>query len=738
MAFGLEAASLFGRLALDQLRPRRKLSIEQRLAMLPLDSAPVVRAVAISWDEHQIPFIEAESDHDLAVALGAVHAHLRLAQIELMRRLAQGRVSEIAGRLGVGIDRLVRTFDIARAVPRILETMPTSTRHWLEGFVRGINHVIDHAPKHPREFSLLNMNPAHFGVGDIVTLGRLIAADVNWLVWMRLLQYRSEPDWPLLWQKLLRHDLVSVSSDRNAGTASALTSVVRSGSNSLAVAAAKSESGGALIASDPHLSITLPNSWLLAGVKSPSLNAVGFMIPGMPFIAIGRNPWIAWGGASLHAASSDLVSVPPGTKLEERVEAIGVRGRPDIALRIRQSPWGPVISDLPQFQSSGGVFALRWMGHEASDEFTAMLRVAGARNWDEFRQAFHDYAVPGLEMNFADIRGHIGQVTAVKLPRRTEAEPADIISSHENGWDAAMKSAELPARFDPAQGFLASANARPEARFPIVGFHFSPPNRVRRLNHSLGSRPKLSVNDLMKVQSDVHLAEAVMARDLLVSWLAEIEPQGRTKVLCDEMNRWDGNYDAQSKGALALETLFFHLARELVPAKRYAAYEAGWGTRALLWQDILAAQPNIRRNALSRAAIKAARDFKRGGNWGKRHRLVLAHPLGQLPVLGRRYRFADLPASGTSETLMKTAHGLTNRRHSARYGSVARHISDLSDPDANYFALLGGQDGWLGSRSLIDQLALWRRSEYIQLPLRPESARSKFRHHTLLTPGRRS
>jgi penicillin amidase len=106
-----------------------------------------------------------------------------------------------------------------------------------------------------------------------------------------------------------------------------------------------------------------------------------------------------------------------------------------------------------------------------------------------------------------------------------------------------------------------------------------------------------------------------------------------------------------------------------------------------------------------------------------------------IPLIGRRYRFGDFPAAGTSETLMKTAHGLTNRRHGANYGSVARHISDLSDPDANYFALLGGQDGWFGSANFTDQVALWRRGEYIALPLRVSSAAENFRHRTVLLPG---
>src|SRR5258707_3967949 len=132
MSFGRygAAASLFCRLALANARPHPKRSLQERLAMLPLRNAPVSRPVTIYWDDHQIPFIEAQSDEDLAAALGIVHAHLRLGQMELMRRLAQARLSEVAGRFGLGLDRLVRTFDIGRAVPQILTAMPAETRSW--------------------------------------------------------------------------------------------------------------------------------------------------------------------------------------------------------------------------------------------------------------------------------------------------------------------------------------------------------------------------------------------------------------------------------------------------------------------------------------------------------------------------------------------------------------------------------------------------------------------------------
>jgi penicillin amidase len=286
MAFGKygAAANLFCRLALKNARPHPTRSLQERLAMLPLKGAPVSRPVTICWDDHQIPFIEAQTDEDLAAALGIVHAHLRLGQMELMRRLAQGRVSEMAGRFGLDLDRLIRTFDIGRAVPQILAAMPAETRTWLAGFARGINHCLDHAPERPREFAVLDLKRESWSIADVVMLGRLIAADVNWIVWLRLLKFRASPDWPQLWRRLLHHDTLSFQSGNGAGaisdSAKALTGgALRSGSNSLAVAAARSESGGALIASDPHLSITLPNPWLLAGMKSPSHHAVGRWCP---------------------------------------------------------------------------------------------------------------------------------------------------------------------------------------------------------------------------------------------------------------------------------------------------------------------------------------------------------------------------------------------------------------------------------------------------------------------------
>jgi penicillin amidase len=119
------------------------------------------------------------------------------------------------------------------------------------------------------------------------------------------------------------------------------------------------------------------------------------------------------------------------------------------------------------------------------------------------------------------------------------------------------------------------------------------------------------------------------------------------------------------------------------------------------------------------------------------HRERVGHALANLPVIGRFFVLDERPAPGSRETLFKRAHDLVGGRHRASYGAQARFVSDLSDPDANFFVLFGGQDGWLGSRGFTDQIPLWDAGRYIRMPLRPATVAAEFpRAMTLRAAGR--
>ena len=204
------------------------------------------------------------------------------------------------------------------------------------------------------------------------------SVDVNWLVWFRLLKLRQRPDWPVLWARLVAECTASLPSfaAADSGALNALTDILggmsRSGSNSLAVAASKSASGGALIASDPHRGVSAPNIWLLVGYKSPSYHAVGMMIPGVPFIAVGRNPDIGWGGTNMRSAFGEHL-------IDAEIEAAVAQAARSIDADVSDYSVGPLYPEWTE--TLGGYlfiveFAEAAVGAERIGAFAAALDAA--------------------------------------------------------------------------------------------------------------------------------------------------------------------------------------------------------------------------------------------------------------------------------------------------------------------------------------------------------------------------
>jgi penicillin amidase len=536
--------------------------------------------------------------------------------------------------------------------------------------------------------------------------------------------------------------------------ASLLAGASKSGSNCLAVSSTKTGTDSAMLAADPHLGLTLPNMWLVAGGRSPSYHMVGLMFPGLPFAGVGRNPHAAWGGTNMRAASSDLYDVSglsPG-EFQVRRETIRIRWWPDKTITIRDTNWGPVISDAPVFRKyTGPPLALNWMGHRPSDELTSFLDAARAESFRDFRRAFQGYAVSGQNMLYADDKGHIGQVLAVRLPIRPADRPPDLILDPDDpasGWRGAVDAADLPAAYDPPAGFLASANNLPVKNNPPVGFLYRDNDRIRRMTALMDRAETVDFRTLAAVQRDVLSPVAIDLRDALVG-LAEdrrLAPKAHEPAaeLWSRLTGWDGAYRLDSRGAPAFEILVYYFSRA------YYAETIGPRAAETLTQSmdlieilVLDLKRDRRRGdldaaagALALALDLAPSDAARRPVWADMHRVELAHVFGRLPLVGRKYRLVEFAAPGSRSTLYKTAQNVDNKPHTAAYGSNARFICDLSDINENYFVLLGGQDGRPGGRRTVDQVPIWRRGEYIRVPLDFSRAGETFEYRLDLKPNR--
>ncbi len=714
--------------------------LTERLSVFPDHGVDLDAPVTIRWNDHQIPFIEAASDDDAAFALGMVHAHLRLAQMSLVRLAARGRLAEVAGPLASDIDHGLRILSFGRAARRIEAAMESGARRWTQRFVDGINHYQATLDELPQEFRVLGLEREPWTVADVLTIGRLAGTDVNWLIWSGLLPLRQRPDWPQLWARLVEDGSASLPSFTGDDVNGILGNVGRTGSNSMAVGPERTATGGAIIANDPHLGILVPNVWLIVGLKSPSYHVVGLMGPGLPVFAIGRNPSIAWGGTNMRAASSDLVDVSdfdPGA-IRTREETISVRWWFDSTITVKETPLGPVISDAPFLADSTlPDLALRWTGHDASDEIGAMLAVSRARDFAGFRAAFEPFAVPGQNMLYADRDGNIGQVMAVALPQRN-GMPADLVADAgevQRAFATMQSSADLPWSYNPRQGYLVSANNRPTRTDTPVGYFFSSDDRVSRLASLAEGGDRLDVAAVKAIQQDVYMPSSARLRDAFIAGLgtaglaSSAGPEAAEAIA--RIRNWDGHYRAGSMGAVSFEQFRAGFLHSFYGQRFGEEHGAIMARRGDLAHDMERASREVLDVALAAGLEAAGEGLDQFADWADMHRLSLAHPLSMLPVIGERYRFGDHGVGGSSETIMKTDHDASASRHTVRYGANARHVSDMTDMDENYFVLLGGQDGWLNSSTMLDQWPLWQSGGYVRMPLTAEGVRASFPHVTV-------
>lgn len=734
------------------------MGLEDRLAAIPTQGLPLERPVTISWTARQIPFVEAETDEDAAFALGLVHAHLRLGQLETARRLSQGRVAEMAGPISfvLDLDHALRAFGFGRAAPDILAAMPDRSRRWLERFTDGLNHYLMTVKTLPHDFAVLGLDRQPWTPEEVLTIGRLAGADITWLAWFRLLGQRDRPDFSDILHRALRDGTLAPSSaavaaadapdnpglDRALRMLATLLESRARGSNSLALAGQRTTNGAPMIASDPHLGVSQPNLWLIAGVKSPTLHVVGLMPVGLPIFALGRTPDIAWGGTNMRAASSDLVDVSglPDSAFARETHDLGVRFWFDTTRESRVSPHGPVVSDAPlmPFADTERV-ALRWIGHTPTDEITALLDAARARTFQEFRAALEPFGVSAQSMVYADRHGTIGLVAAARLPRR-DPDAADRLiqdpATVDRWWADLATTASLPVIENPPQGYVASANNPPGPSAIPLGWFFSAPDRIDRLSDLVRSASEpWTVDALARLQTDTFSPSAVALRDHLAARLGD---RLRGDPAWDTVAAWDGHYDGDSRGALAFQALYVPLATALWRDLGWPEHE--WQGGGGAWR-VLAVIQGLDGTTLARAVqaalTKAAAPLERYRTWGDIHHMALTMPLANVPLVGGRYRFGRFPVGGGQETLMKTAHEETLEPHTVRYGAQARHISDLSDPDENHFVLLGGQDGWINSSTQLDQIDTWRAGALVRVPLTPEAVAANAAVVHRLQPGGR-
>ena len=411
-------------------------------------SAPV----EIIRDKAGVPHINAQTLPDSLFALGFVHAQDRLWQMDMHRRVANGRLAEILGEQALGPDRFLRTLGVRRTAEAMARQLDPESRATFEAYARGVNaYLAQRSGPLPPEYLLTRAPaPEPWTIEDSIGWIIMMAWDLggNWnaeLLRLRLVQqgwstdrikqflplyknrpYPDGPDYAEFYKDVLAPKPKELSAHllpprEEPGL----------GSNNWVIAGSRTVSGKPLLANDPHLGLSAPALWYFAHLSAPGVNVIGASLPGVPGIVLGRNDRVAWGFTNTGPDVQDLFIekvdpanpanylTPEGSRPFDIVtERIRVKGAPDVDLKIRVTRHGPVISDGASAAASsllkeGYALAFQWTAlNPANTSARAFIGLNTAKNWDDFKAGARLFQAPQQNIVYADIDGNIGYVSA--------------------------------------------------------------------------------------------------------------------------------------------------------------------------------------------------------------------------------------------------------------------------------------------------------------------------------------
>ena len=690
----------------------------QQSLRIPSLTAPV----RIGFDADGIPHIQASTERDAAAALGFVHARDRMFQMDLMRRAASGRLSELAGPSTLWLDRTMRTLGLARAAQADYLALPDDTKVVLEAYASGVNAWIAAEGRFAAPEFLPLGAPEPWQASDSLlwakTMGLYLSG--NWRAELSRLSLQGRLP-PAMIDELWRSDPPRQRAARAAepGLAEAAAQLAavlptfpapwtqpESASNAWAVDGPHSATGAPMLAGDPHLAFGFPGIWYLARIDTLDATLAGATAPGVPFLVLGRNRHIAWTFTTTDADVQDVFIEASDAALTTREERIHVRGQPDEMLTVRESRHGPIISEIMGIP--GKILAVSMANLQTGDTAAAgLLALNRAQTVAEAGAAAPIITSPVQNLLVAD-RGTIGQFTTGRIPiRRAGDGSAPVPGDGAFDWTGWASGAALPHDVSPASGRLVNANERiAPPDFPVfLGRDWYTDWRARRIHALLDATPRPAVADFALMQTDVGSTFA-----------AQVLPVLRTVTTL--FDAWNGEMTMAARQPLLFNTWLREFHRLVF--LRAGLQPSYGGPMADFVGFVLSPAGAHWCGGDCAPLVKQALDTatQAQGLWGAAHPAVFAHPIFRgIPLLGDLTTLT-IPSPGDDTTLDR---GAPNARMESVHGASYRGVYDLADLDRSLFMLAPGQSGNPLRGHARDLLRRWRDGATLTLGREPAS-----------------
>jgi penicillin amidase len=727
-----------------------------------IDVAGIERPVEIRRDRWGVPHVRASSEADLWFGEGYCHGQDRLWQLDLYRRLASGRLAEIAGGEGVKLDRFIRTLGLRRIALREEAELEERLGAAMRAYAAGVNAAAS-ASALPVEFQVQRLEFEPWRPADTLTMTKLLALGLsgNWereLLRADLvralgpkLAARLDPGYPA------GNPVVLAPGEAWEGDGSAIVEQITAlreqlgfapdvtGSNNWAVSPDRSATGGALLAGDPHLSPSMPGITYHLGLYLGDRFCRGASFPGRIGIAFGQNNDVAWSFTNAAADTMDLFveRIDSGSyefegeqrELEVVEERIEVRGRDEPEwLEVLLTHHGPLVNEALGADEAEPL-ALRWAGLDAPCVTEATLSVLEVTSGPELIASLEPHNAPVSSIVWADRHGSIGFKCVGRVPVRCGGCP-DLPKpgwTAEHEWEGWVPYDELPELTDPETGFVVTANNRitPEDYPHHITTDWFDGYRAKRVSELLEASDEHDLVGFQRMQTDMLSAPGLETAHRL----ARLRPRNqRETAAIERLRSWDGRMEPGSVAATIYQGFTLRFGREVARAaigdrdlaerwldraeNGFMAHVSSpwrWQSHLLvLWEE---ADPELIGrdwDDLALDSLRAAIDdlADRFGpdpahwTWGRVHALEFPHALGAAnPVLARIFN-RTLEIGGGQETVCQVGWD-PNDPFRAIWAPAWRMVADPVEPDSSRWQAFTGESGHVASPHYDDLQERW-------------------------------
>ncbi|MEO8127578.1 MAG: penicillin acylase family protein [Bryobacteraceae bacterium] len=717
------------------------------LAALAADAETVKLAglkqpVEILRDRWGVPHIYARNTDDLFFANGYINARDRLFQLDTWRRIGTGKLAEVLGPQSIPRDRMARLFRYRGDWNAEWQSYAPDTRQIVTAFTKGINAYIQSLNGvRPAEFRLAGYDPGLWSPEDCVARVAALSISGNAIREVARAQQVAQKGLHAALENDLLFPKPQVTLPPGVNLAEISNEVIREfsglmtapifgqGSNNWAVDGTRTASGKPLLASDPHRTLEIPSIRKTVHLVAPGWNVMGAGEPALPGIALGHNEQIAFGFTITGTDQQDLYVEKLNPKnrdqywyqgswkpMEIEKAKLAVKGSSPREVELRFTIHGPILYEDRVNQRA---YALRWVGLEPGGAgYLSMLSGARAKNWTDFRSALSRFKVPSENMVYADTAGNIGFVVAGAAPvRKNWTGLLPVPGGGEFEWSSYIPENQMPASYNPAKHFLATANNNilPPGYSRILSYEWGQPFRVQRVEELLREPKKFRAADFEAMQLDIVSIPARRFQAILKRWKPAA---GMQTAAVQRIMQWDARLTIDSVPSLIFEIWLSKLA---------AAFKQPTNLELLLQMIERPTSAATLGSTLDEATAEMSRFL--GTNmdtwqWARASQMQFRHPLSN-----RQWDRGPLARPGDPNTINASAGGRAQPS-----GASYRQVIDLADWDRSTMTNAPGESGDPASPHYSDLLNDWAAGRYHPMPFTRKAVEAATAERILLTP----